>query len=146
MCHMDTCIKWKFPHHMALMPCAPLTSCHVVATWSCYVALLLVSPDTRCLEKREILTILESHEIRLGNYISRDDSNGEVRFLILDLEKLQVFNLYYYRNYRFTIFQKNLIFLGFYILPPLKEFRPKISHQYTLNHMHMEFSFYFQFI
>ena len=58
MCHMDTCIKWKLPHHMDLKPCAPLTSCHVDATWSCYVAPLLVSPDTRYLEKREIFYYL----------------------------------------------------------------------------------------
>ena len=24
MCHMDTCIRWQMPHHMALMPCALL--------------------------------------------------------------------------------------------------------------------------
>ena len=45
MCHMITCIKWQFSHHMDLMPCAPL-SFHVATTWSCYVAPLLVSPDT----------------------------------------------------------------------------------------------------
>ena len=47
ICHMDTCIKWQLPHHMVLMPCAPLTSYHVAATWSCYVAPLFESPDTR---------------------------------------------------------------------------------------------------
>ena len=39
MCHMDTCTRWKMPHHMALMPCALLKGC--------YVAPLHVSSDTR---------------------------------------------------------------------------------------------------
>ena len=59
MCNMDTCSKWHSPHHMALMPCVLLTLCHVAPPH--------VSHDTRCLEKREILTILEFNEIRLGN-------------------------------------------------------------------------------
>ena len=59
MCNMDTCSKWHSPHQMALMPCVLLTWCHVAPPH--------VSHDTRCLEKREILTILEFNEIRLGN-------------------------------------------------------------------------------
>ena len=50
-----------------------LTNCHTI-------------PDTWCLEKREILTVSEFNEIRRGSYISRDDSNGEVRFIIRDLK------------------------------------------------------------
>ena len=46
--------------------------------------------DTRCLEKREIPTVLEFDEIRRGSYISRDDSNGEVRFVIRDLENFRI--------------------------------------------------------
>ena len=47
------------------------------------------APDTRCLEKREIPTVLEFDEIRRGSY-SRDDSNGEVSFVIRDLEKFRI--------------------------------------------------------
>ena len=49
------------------------------------------APDTRCIEKREISIVLEFDEIRRGSYISRDDSNGEIRFVIRDLEKFWVF-------------------------------------------------------
>ena len=34
----------------------------------------------------KILTISEFDEIRMGNYILLDESNGEVRFVIRDLE------------------------------------------------------------
>ena len=48
------------------------------------------APDTRCLEKREISTVSESDEIRRGSKILRDDSNGEVCFIIRDLEKFRI--------------------------------------------------------
>ena len=62
-------------------------------------------------------TVSEYYEILRANYIFRDDSNGEIRFVIQDLEnKLRIFN----RNYNFVIeitilplFQK-LEFLGSY--------------------------------
>ena len=68
-------------------------------------------PVTRCLKKREIPTVSEFDEIQRSNLISRDEFNGEVRFIIQDLENFPVFN----RNYRFTIFQKKKIefFPGF---------------------------------
>ena len=46
--------------------------------------------DTRCLEKREIPIVLEFDEIQRGSYISRDDSNGEVRLVIQDLENFWI--------------------------------------------------------
>ena len=73
MCHMDTCSRWPLSHHLPLISCILLTSCHM-------------APDTRCLERREILTVLEFDEIRRG----RGDSNDEVRFIIQDLEKLRI--------------------------------------------------------
>ena len=63
------------------------------------------APDTRCLEKLEISTISEFDEIRRGSYISRDDSNGEVRFVIRDLEKFWVLTkitvLPFFRKFEF---------------------------------------------
>ena len=48
------------------------------------------APDSRCLEKCEIPTVSEFDEIRSGSLISREDSNGEVRFIIRDLEKFRI--------------------------------------------------------
>ena len=50
-----------------------------------------MTPDARCLEKREIPTVSEFDEIQRGSLISRENSNGEVRFVIRDLEKFQNF-------------------------------------------------------
>ena len=63
-------------HHMAF-PSVTLLGCHVASPNPCHV-----SSDTLRLEKREILTVSESNEIQHGIYISRDDFNGEVRFVI----------------------------------------------------------------
>ena len=49
------------------------------------------APDTQCLEKCEIPTVSEFDEIQRDSYISRDNSNGEICFVIRDLEKFQVF-------------------------------------------------------
>ena len=38
----------------------------------------------------QIPTVLEFDEIRRGSYISRDDSNDEVCFIIRDIEKFQI--------------------------------------------------------
>ena len=46
--------------------------------------------DARRLEIHENLTVSEFNEIHLGESISRDDSNGEVRFIIQDLERILV--------------------------------------------------------
>ena len=43
-----------------------------------------------CFEKHEIPAVSKFDEIRRGSYITRDDSNGEVRFVIRDLEKFQI--------------------------------------------------------
>ena len=77
-------------------------------------------------------TFSESDEILCASQISRDDSNGEIRFIIRDLEnKLWIFN----RNYNFVtkitilpFFQK-LKFLGSYILPSLKAISSRNSGQ-----------------
>ena len=77
-------------------------------------------------------TVLEFNEILCASYISRDDSNGAIRFVIRDLEnKLQIFN----RNYNFIIeitilpFFQKLEFLGSYILPSLKGILSRNSGQ-----------------
>ena len=93
---MDTCSRWPLSHYMPLTSCVPLTSCHK-------------APDTWCLKIREIPTVSKFDEIRRGSWISRDNSNGEVRFVIRDLAKILDFD----RNYHFTIFQKIRIFPGF---------------------------------
>ena len=49
-----------------------------------------MAPDTQCLEKREIPTVSEFDENRRGSWISRDDSNIKVRFVIRDLEKFWI--------------------------------------------------------
>ena len=56
----------------------------------------------------QILTVSEFDKIQRGSYILLDDSNGEIRFVIRDLE---IF-FYFYRNYNFTLFPKIEIFLG----------------------------------
>ena len=43
-----------------------------------------------CLKKREILTVSEFDAIRRGSYILQDDSIGEARFIIRDLEKFRI--------------------------------------------------------
>ena len=48
------------------------------------------APNARCLEKCEISIVSEFDEIRRGSYISQDDSNSEVRFVIRDLEKFLI--------------------------------------------------------
>ena len=59
-------------------PCmAPPNPCHM-------------SSDILRLEKREIPTVSEFDEIRRDSYILREDSNGEVCFVIRDLENFQV--------------------------------------------------------
>ena len=53
--HSHKCTTW-------LMPCVTPLGFHVASTWSFHV-----SPDTRCLEECEILTVSESNKIQLGN-------------------------------------------------------------------------------
>ena len=67
------------------------------------------APDTRCLEKCELSTVSEFDEIRRGSYISRDDSNGEVRFVIRDLE-----NIWILTEITILPFLENSNFPGFY--------------------------------
>ena len=70
-------------HHIAVsmchsleLPCVTLLRCHVAS-------------DTLYLEKRAIPTISEFDEIRRGRYISRENFNDEVRFVIRDLENFR---------------------------------------------------------
>ena len=70
-----------------------------------------MSSDTPRLEKREIPTTSESNDIRRGSEISRDDFNGEVRFVIRDLKTFRFFS----QNYYFTLYPKSWIFWGFTI-------------------------------
>ena len=84
-------------------------------------------------------TVSENYEILRANSISRDNSNGTIRFIIRDLEnKLRIFN----RNYNFVIkitifplFQK-LEFLGFYIPswdPPFYRYRERTRRRFVLE-------------
>ena len=54
----------------------------------------------------QIPTVSEFNEIRRDSYISRDDSNGKVRFVIQDLEKFQIFTkimiLLFFRKLEFS--------------------------------------------
>ena len=62
-----------------MAPCVPLKKAPSV-------------PPNSCSSKNvQIPTISEFDEIRLGSYILREDSNGEVRFVIRDLEKFRIF-------------------------------------------------------
>ena len=82
-CHMPMAFGWLLSHHTLSV----LLWCHVAqphgAMW--HHAKCQVSPDISCLEKHEIPTVSKSDEIRLGSYISQDDSNGKVCFIIQDL-------------------------------------------------------------
>ena len=84
---------------------------------SCFTAL-----NTRCLEKREIPTVSEFDEIRRDNYISQDDSNDEVRFVIRDLEKFLVFTeitfLPFFRKFEFSqVLQQGFGLFGLVVSP-----------------------------
>ena len=94
MCHTCICLcmlcdTWLSMCHSHSLSCVTHMTCHV-------------SSDTPCLEKREIMTVLEFNKIRLGNYISQDEFNDKVHFVIQDLEKFQVFNLHC--SGKFTVF------------------------------------------
>ena len=89
------------------------------------------TPDTRCLEKREISsvsefdkipTVSEFDEIRRGSLILRDDSNDEVHFIIRYQEKFWVLTeitiLPFFKKFEFSrVLQRELSFdlvcLGF---------------------------------
>ena len=70
-----------------------------------------VTRYSRCLEKNEIQIVSEFDEIRRGSWISQDDSNGEVCFIIRDLEKKK-----FQPKLPFYPFSEKLNFLGFYII------------------------------
>ena len=58
-------------------------------------------------ENRKNTSVSELDEIFLSNWISRDESNGEVCFVIRDQEKFQA-SLNHFDNFTiFSIFQKN---------------------------------------
>ena len=62
--------------------------------------IVLRHPKHNALKNVPTLTVSEFDEIRWASYISRDDSNGAIRFVIQDLEnKFRIFN----RNYIFVI-------------------------------------------
>ena len=48
--------------------------------------IILRHPNSDASKKVSTPTVLEFDEILRANYISRDDSNGEIRFVIRDLE------------------------------------------------------------
>ena len=96
----------------------------MVHEYMLYVAFVASKTDLRhpkCDASKNVPTptVLENYEILRADQISRDDSNGEIHFVIRDIEnKLRIFN----RNYNFVIkitilplFQ-NLKFLGSYII------------------------------
>ena len=60
----------------------------------------------------KISTVSEFDEIRLCNKISQYESNGEVRFVIRNLENFQVYNLYYNDNLPFCYFSEKFDFSG----------------------------------
>ena len=77
-------------------------------------------------------TVSEFDEIRCASYILRDDSNGDICFIIQDLEnKFWIFNRIYNFVTEITIlpFFQKLEFLGSYIIPPLKGISSQNSGQ-----------------
>ena len=65
------------------------TLVHVICDFRC-IENRFTAPEMRCLKKRANSDCLE---IRLTSYISQDNSNSEIRFIIRDLEnKFQIFN------------------------------------------------------
>ena len=92
---------------------------HEYVSFVTFVASKIVLRHPNCDASKNVLTLTVSEfdEILRASYISQDDPNGEIRFVIRDLEnKLQIFN----RNYNFVtkitilpFFQK-LKFLGSY--------------------------------
>ena len=116
MCHVSHghmhYVENVTPHDSHVM-CAPLRlPCGIHIVMSCGTTPCVIQHS--CLELREIPTILESNEIRLGSQISRDDSNGEVCFVIQDLENFRFSTCTSAKNYHFSLFQKNCIFPRFY--------------------------------
>ena len=83
---MMPCVSSE-PHLSSSLTASALDTCRLLATQN----VPSVLHPSRCLEKREISTVSEFDEIIRGSYISRDDSNGEVRFIIRDLEKFRIF-------------------------------------------------------
>ena len=74
---------------------------------------------------KNIPTVSEFDGTFLGHQISRGESNDVVRFVIRDLENFLGFPEPLWQFIIIIIsFLKISNFLGFYILPPLKEFRP----------------------
>ena len=101
-CIMPCVTHMACMHHAMCHPHGMHASCHVSPTW--HVSIMPCATHMACRhhamchpliwvpfyhEIREILTISELNKIHLGNYISRDESNGEVCFVIQDLEKFQ---------------------------------------------------------
>ena len=74
---------------------------HEYVLYVTFVALKIVlwHPNSDASKNVSTPTVSEFDEILRASYISRDDSNGEIRFIIRDLEnKLRIFN----RNYNFV--------------------------------------------
>ena len=81
--------------------------------------IVLLHPNRDASKNVPTPNVSEFDEIRRTSYILRDDSNGEIRFIIRDLEnKFRIFN----RNYNFVIeitilpFFQKLEFLRSYIV------------------------------
>ena len=96
-------------HHLSTHATC-VTCVHVIGDF-CNLRFHFTAPDTRCLEKRANFDCLG---------IQRNstclDSNGEIRFVIRDLEnKFWIFD----RNYDFSLFPKIGIFSGLtpYVVP-----------------------------
>ena len=88
-------------------------------------------------------TVSEYYEILRANWIFRDDSNGEIRFVIRDLEnKLWIFN----QNYNFVIkitilpFFQKLEFLGSYNSSTINLSRNSVMHGRS-KHINVRFHF-----
>ena len=81
-------------------------------------------------------TISEYYEILRANWIFRDDSNDEIRFIIRDLEnKLRIFltEITIFNEITILPFFHKLEFLGFYILPSLKGISSRNSKRSLSN-------------
>ena len=105
---------------------------YVLYTTFVTTKIVLRHPNRNASKNVPTPTVSEFHEILRASKNLRDDSNGEIFFVIRDLEnKLRIFN----RNNNFVIeitilpFFQKLEFLGSYILPSLKGISSRNSGQ-----------------
>ena len=99
--------------------------------------IVLWHPKSNALKNVPTPTVSEYYKLLRANWIFRDDSNGEIRFVIRDLEnKLRIFfnrNNNFFNEITILPFFHKLEFLGSYILPSLKGISSRNSKRSLSN-------------